>query len=398
MPRKTSIAARVAALASLVGAGALVGTTLAMPTASASGTVQGVTSKTITIGTSQPSTGPAAVAGEGFDIGLTKAVKQINKEGGIDGHKFKLAETDNEFTTPQTLATFRQLIQQTKVYAIVCPAETAGIPTAWPLVKQTGIPVFGPYEPATPTLPSVFELVATEEPQAEAEVKYLVQHHDSKIAFIGVNTANGTANEDGINIEAPKVKAKIVYKTEVPEGSTVNTEVLAAKQAGAQAVILGTDNSTADKVLESASSIGWHPQFIADASAAGTGGSTTVGPVGAAANGFIGALTSALPTDTTLSGVAEWLKQGKPAAGANYDLIAYESAMVFFHVMKKMGKTLSWKHFDKVAQSLKHYSTGGVLAPLTFGKLPHGHSGADSVAFAKYTNGTWTEVSGFLKP
>ena len=361
--------------------------------------VQGVTSKYITIGTSQPSTGSAAVAGQGFDIGLTKAVKQINKEGGIDHHKIKLVKSDNQFTVPGTLASFRQLIQQTKVYAIVVPAETAGIPSAWPLVKQTGIPVFGPYEPATPTLPSVFELVATQEPQAKVEVKFLASKHLTKMAYIGINTANGSENLSGIKAELPKVKsAKLVYNTLVPSGSTVNTEVLAAKQAGAQAVILGTDNATADLVMKAAAAIGWHPQIIANTSAAGTGGSTTVGPAGTAANGFIGALTTALPTATTVPGVKEWMKQGKPAPGANYDLVAYESGMIFFHIMKMMGHTLSWKNFDKTAEKLKNYKGGKVFAPLTFGKLPHGHSGANSVAFAQYTKGTWTQISGFVKP
>jgi branched-chain amino acid transport system substrate-binding protein len=390
----------IAGLSTVVGVAMLAATFgSAASTAGASPSVQGVTKTTITIGTSQPSTGTAAVGGQGFDTGLQKAVKQINKEGGIDGRKIVLDETDNEFTVPQTEANFRQLIESDKVYAIVAPAETAGIPAAWPLVKSSGIPVFGPYEPTDPNLPSVFELVATQEPQAEVETKYLSGKGLKKIAFIGINNANGTENLDGMKIEAKKLHDDIVYSAEVPSGTDVSSEVLAAKSAGAQAILLGTDPITADLVLKAVAAINWHPTIIANTSAAGAGGATTVGPVGSAANGFIGALTEALTTSSE-PGVKEWKNQGPEAAGASFDLNAYATALVFFHILKQMGSNLSWSHFDATAQKLKNYSTGGVFAPLTFGKLPGGHSGANFVALAQYnsTTATWTQITNFIKP
>ncbi|HVA06738.1 MAG TPA: ABC transporter substrate-binding protein, partial [Acidimicrobiales bacterium] len=283
------------------------------------GAEQGVTSSTITIGTSQPLTGGAAVAGEGFVAGVQKAVAAINQSGGIDGRTIKLVSLDNQFAAPETLANFRELIQQDKVYAIVVPAGTATIPSAWPLVTQTGIPIFGPYEPADPNLPSVFELVSGQTQQAMVETKYLVQQGMTKIGFVGTNDANGQENIAGLKAEAPKVHADVVYSVQLPTGSDASSEVLAAKQAGAQALLLGTNNTEADLVIKAAAAINWHPVIIGNASAMGTGGATTVGPLGSLANGVIGALTSALPTATS-SGVVQWSAQGPESKGANYDL------------------------------------------------------------------------------
>ena len=73
------------------------------------GDVRGVDKENgvITIGTSQPFCGRAAVAGEGLLAGIQMTVDEVNAAGGIDGCTFELAWEDDRFEIEQMVTNVR---------------------------------------------------------------------------------------------------------------------------------------------------------------------------------------------------------------------------------------------------------------------------------------------------
>ncbi|MDP9283704.1 MAG: ABC transporter substrate-binding protein, partial [Actinomycetota bacterium] len=77
----------------------------------------GVSSTTITIGSSGPLTGEAAAAA-GVLKGADAYFKYANSRGGVHGRKIKFTYLDDAYDPSKTVQNVRQLIQQDNVFAL----------------------------------------------------------------------------------------------------------------------------------------------------------------------------------------------------------------------------------------------------------------------------------------
>jgi len=360
---------------------------------------QGIAKDTINLGTTLPLTGGAASSGASFKAGLEASVKEINDKGGINGRKINLTILDDGFDPARSVANILRLQSQDKVFALDMPVGSAGIPGSYPLVQRTGIPMFGPYLPPDPNLPSVFELATPHAEQGQIIVDWLAGQNLKKVAYIGQDNDYGQAVLSGVKEGVSANGATLVATGLTQTNSTnVSPSVLSVKAANPDAVVLGTDNTQTALVLKQAAQLGWKPLFVGDSSAANTGTSTAVKAAGDAANGLYGAAVAALPSGSgaQLDQFRAALKASSPGTNPDlYSLIAYGTNQVLFEVIKKMGDDLSWSNFLKVTEGLSDYKTG-LLPPITFGPLPGGHTGAHGVMIDQYENGTWTAKTDFL--
>ena len=368
-------------------------------TSGASQTSQGITKTTIKLGTTLPLTGGAASAGAAFKAGLQASVDEINAAGGINGRTIDLTILDDGFQPARSVANILRMTEQDKVFALDMPVGSAEIPGSFPLVKRTGVPMFGPYLPPDPDLPSAFLLATPHKEQGEVMADWLSGRGVKKVAYIGQDNDYGHAVLDGLNSEAAKVGLTVVATGLTETNSTnVGPAVLSTKKANPEAVVLGTDNTQTALVLKQAKQLGWSPLFVGDSSASNTGTQGAVGPAGDAANGLWGAAVAALPGGTS-SAVQKYraamMKTAPDEVDNLYSLIAYGTNQVLFHILQQMGDNLDWSNFQKVAESLNSYQTD-LLPPITFGPLPGGHTGAHGVLMAQYDQGKWTAKTDFL--
>jgi branched-chain amino acid transport system substrate-binding protein len=368
---------------------------------------QGVSAKAIEIGTVLPLTGGAATAAQGVQAGMRAAIGEVNAAGGVNGRTLKLTVLDDNFDAATHVADFKRLTSQDKVFAVLTPAGTANLPGDWPIAKSTGIPVFAPYLPDDPGLPSVFSLGTSHKNQAEILAKYLSEHGVKTVAFIGQQNSLGTSMLAGLKEESAKLGMKVTSTQYVqPTSADLSAAVLNVKATDPQAVLLGTDNTQSTLILKQAQQLQWHPTFAGDSSTAGTNGGATTTPAGASANGLIGSYFAESPSDTTNAGVAAWQEaETKYAPGAvteansSFALQAYAFAKVFIDILQQMGQTLTWSNFEKVTEGLKSYDVEGLIPPVTFGPLPGGHVGTAAAKVAKFENGKWTSMTtDFVNP
>ena len=358
---------------------------------------QGVTSTTITIGTTLPITGTAAAAGVGFEAGLQKAVNEVNAKGGINGHKFNLTVLDDGFDAARSVANIRRLVEDEKVFAIVSPAGSSLLPGSWPFLKGKGIPMVGPVSPPDPQLANVYLLGTSLEDQHRVIADYLSSKGVKTIGIIRPDNLEGQNRSRGLHTQAAKDGLQIVAEEVVATGSTdVSAAVLNVKAKNPDAVDIETDNTGATLILKQMQQLGWSPIVTGDSSTMGPGGTNVTKPAGSAADGIIGTQLVELPTTDTAA-VQHWKSLGPPAPAANFDLQAYGNAQVFFDIVKRMGSDLSWTNFQKVAESTKNFQTG-LLPPVTFGKLPTGHTGTQGAKVSQYQNGKWTEQTDWIQP
>lgn len=363
-------------------------------------TAQGITSTEIKLGTTLPLTGGAAASGASFKAGLEASVKEINANGGINGRKVSLTVLDDGFTPARSVANILRLQSQDKVFAIDMPVGSAEIPGSYPLVQRTGIPMFGPYLPPDPNLPSVFELATPHQEQGQLMVDWLTGTEKvTKIAYIGQDNDYGQAVETGVKAGIKADGATLVSTGLTQTNSTnVSPSVLSVKASNPDAVVLGTDNTQTALLLKQAQQLGWKPIFVGDSSAANTGTQTSVSAAGSAANGLYGAAVAALPSgsSTDLDKFKAALKADSPSTTPDlYSLIGYATNQVLFQITKNMGSNLSWSNFQTQAEALKDFNTG-LLPPITFGALPNRHIGAHGILIGQYENGTWTAKTDFL--
>src|SRR3954452_18144421 len=78
----------------------------------------GVTDKTITIGSTQPLTGPVAPGYSEISAASNAYFKFINANGGINGRPIVYKYVDDAYNPTQTVAQTRKLILQDKVFGI----------------------------------------------------------------------------------------------------------------------------------------------------------------------------------------------------------------------------------------------------------------------------------------
>jgi branched-chain amino acid transport system substrate-binding protein len=366
---------------------------------------QGVTKTSIKVGTTQPITGVAAIAGQGLIAGVTLAINEINAKGGINGRKIELVPLDDGFDVPRSVANMRRLVEQEKVYAILSPAGSQALPASWSLIKEKRVPVWGPVSPADAKIEPLFVLGPSRTEQLRKGIDWHVKNGCTKIALIGQPNELGAEGKAAVELQL-KVhkKLKLVASEEVAVRSQeVVNAVLKVRDSGAECLVMATDNVQVALVLKKIKELGLNIKVNSDNGAGGTGGTNMVGLAGDAADGFIGALQVSLPTDLSQFGVKAWRtvadKSSMPQATNNYSLQTYTYTKAFFKAVQRLGDDLNWNRLFQLLETSK-VKNQGAAPDITCGPLPTGHSCAKGAALAQYSTATkaWKIVSPFGPP
>ena len=362
---------------------------------------QGVSDNAIKIGTSLPLSGGAAVAGEGFQAGLKAAVAEVNAGGGIGGRTIDLVILDDGFEAARSVANIRRLGEEEKVFAVLGPAGTANLPGSFAYLSRKGMPMFAPVLPPDPDQAEVWLLGTGHSDQVRVIIDWLAGQGTKTVALLSQDNDLGAAFAAGIDEQAPKHGITLVASEKLEPNSTdVDSAVLKLKEKNPDAVISGTDNAQTALLLKEAKDLRWTPLIIGNSSSGGPGSPNTVGPAGPAADGFYSSAILEFPTATTPEVQKYRAAMEKAGAGQtdnSFALQDYASAQVFFHLLEALGDDLCWSKFQTEAEALSAFETG-LIPPVSFGKLPGGHSGTEGARIAQYTGGQWKTVTDFLQP
>jgi branched-chain amino acid transport system substrate-binding protein len=357
--------------------------------ACSSGSSSGGGSSTIVIGNEADLTGNATVGVPG-NYGVQFAVKQINDNGGISGHKIKLVTEDSQGSATGGTNSVRRLIDADKVIAIVNTSTSNASVPAIPAIQARKIPfvISAGTDPVLvkPANTYVFITPAVSLTYAvKAYVDFSQQRNYKKVAIIAATSALGTegvklwqqyAPGDGITIST--------VQNYVATDTDFSAQIHAAQAGNPDAIfIFGDFAGSIGKQIRNA---GIKTPLLYDAA---TTDPLLVKGLGADAEGVVSFQTQATQLiDATTDPMATWKSKfaaayPSPPAGvpSQFSLEGYQTTFVLAEAIKlALSKgELTGANIREALEGLKDFVAGKtdfpyavpIGYPVTFSKDNH---------------------------
>ena len=230
----------------------------------------GISDTEVKIGGTWPLTGPILQSTAIADS--PKAYfEYINKtQNGVDGRKINYTFYDDQYSPPNTVERTRQLLDQDGVFALAAGLGTAQQNAVVPLVEQRGIPQL-----FISTTASIF-LDAKKHPWTTTALSLAPYYgygavfgdyvnDEVKSAKVAVFYQNDDLGKDFLNGMKSTLKspaAIVSEQTYEPTDTSVDVQVLAMKNSGANVMMSASVLRQHTLAIKSAASIGWKPQVL----------------------------------------------------------------------------------------------------------------------------------------
>ena len=368
---------------------------------SSSSSVPGVTKTSITIGSHQPLTGPAAPGYSEISGGSNAYFKYINAQGGINGRKITYIYKDDAYNPTQTVAVTKQLVLQNKVFGIF---DGLGTPTHTKVVGflnasrvpdlfvASGCPCWdnGAAQPYT------FGWQPNYIIEGKILGQYIKQHFGSeKVGVLYQDDDFGKGGLAGLHLELPASQIVSAQPYEaVPSDTNLAPEITAMKSAGAQIQVNFTIPAYTALGQLASFTLGYKPQLVV--SNVGIDPTTVGGLLKAFSKGkagtalIEGAITDAYtpsPSDTSNSWIALFKKiHDQYDSSVPFDgNVEYGMAVAytFAQALKAAGTNVTRQSIISAIEN-SHF-TGPGLVPFRYTTTQHG--GYGGAAIAKIKNG-----------
>jgi branched-chain amino acid transport system substrate-binding protein len=367
----------------------------------------GITATTITIGSHQPLTGPAAPGYSEIAPASNAYFQYVNANGGIYGRKIKYTYLDDAYNPTTTSSVVHQLVLQDNVYAIF---NGLGTPTHLAVVSYLN----------SEKVPDVFVASGcecwnnpTQYPETfgwqidyvrEGKIlgQYVAQHFKGmKVGYFYQNDEFGQDGVKGLDYEIPSSMV-VSRESYVPTNVNIAPQVAALKASGAQ-VIVSFAIPAFDALLKLYTlKLSYNPALVA--SNTGTDPITLGGLVSAFAkqsgttlngsaliNGIITDGYAPSLGDTTNSWTVLWKKihdQYDPKAPFDGNVVyGMEVAYTFVQAMLNAGRNPT--RADLVSAIQRGLPQGPIVAPYAYSATDH--AGMTGAYIAKIENGVFVQ-------
>lgn len=197
----------------------------------------------IRIGVVGPMSGQASFVGKNMEEGIQLAVEDLNAHGGVVGRQVEYIKRDDEGDPAKTSTAVRELIEKEGVSAIFGPAGTSNYLSVARIIEDEKIPTWvimaGP-ELTDDVNPYAFRAYLPDTVEIDAIAEFAAKRY-SRIAILAGNEAEGSAftksTKEALRRYGRTAVASEVFAIDETDFSPIALKI---KQAGAEAVILGT--------------------------------------------------------------------------------------------------------------------------------------------------------------
>ena len=193
-------------------------------------------------------------------------VADVNARGGMSGHPVKLVMADDGGDPNRALSLARRMVEQDKVQAFYAVHSPTALQAATPYLEQKQVPIIGACEcsPIGDDSPMVFHPgTGSKLGVYWAHLAPLLHYYPDKkkVAILYCREAATCAGiKDGMKPLGKPQGIEWVYEAQVSLAQPDFTaEVLAARNAGAEAIIGIFDNASVIRMLKSADRQNYHP-------------------------------------------------------------------------------------------------------------------------------------------
>jgi branched-chain amino acid transport system substrate-binding protein len=220
----------------------------------------------IKIGLVAAITGPSALSGESITRGLTIAIDEINKNGGVlGGRALELVIRDDESTPAKGVTAARELIEQEQVAIIFGGLDSPVSLAMLPVLHELEVPYMGVWAAATGITRNEFEPNYAFRVSANDHIvdQFLLQYSKeqlgvSDVGLVLINNPWGESNEEGFKEWAPEYDVDIVGIEKFNDADTdLSPQLTRLREGGAEALLLVANAAPGAQAMRSLTRIGW---------------------------------------------------------------------------------------------------------------------------------------------
>jgi ABC-type branched-subunit amino acid transport system substrate-binding protein len=366
----------------------------------------GITTTSVTIGSTQPLTGPAAPGYSEISPASNAYFKYVNAHGGVFGRSIDYKFLDDGYNPTNTASLTRQLVLQDKVYAVF---DSLGTPTHLAVVNylnQEKVPdlfvasgcncwnnvsahpeTFG-WQPNYTTEGKILGNYI-KQTYAGMKVGYFAQGPNDEFGDDGIAGLNDVLTNGGVTVVSPPQ----YYAPTAAGAMGVKAEMAAMQAAGVQVVASFSIPLFTAAALASAASINYHPQFVVSNVGADVPTLTAILTGGSLGATLPAALLTGVTSDTYLplesDSANPWITLFKSIATQYAPNLPWDGnvlygeavAYTFVQALKAAGRNPTRADLVHAVESGGHLTGGPGLAPFAFSSSNHlGYTGVQIVS------------------
>ena len=205
-------------------------------------------------------TGPASFLGEPERNSAQMVVDEINKAGGVRGHKLELITYDTGGDATKAVQLANKLIKNDHVFAIIGPSTTGDTMAVIPVVEKAGIPLIScaaGIKITEPVKKWVFKTAQNDTLAVARIYEQLRKEKKNKVAILTVSDGFGASGREQLKAQAPSHGIEIVADdTYGPKDTDMTAQLTKIRGSQAQAVICWGTNPGPAVVARNAKQLG----------------------------------------------------------------------------------------------------------------------------------------------
>ena len=239
---------------------------LLLAAAVTSGAVLAQDKKTVKIGAVYPMTGSASFLGIPEDRALRMKVEEINKAGGVNGHKLEVIVYDTEGNGTKAVQQLRRLIESDKVDVVFGPSSSGEALQTIELVNESKVPQIahaGTEKLVNPPTKYVFNSVPTDRVAISYVLSWFKKKGYKTIAFMSSADGYGQSGKNVLESLLGEYGMKIATAEEFNrQDADITAQVLRAKQSNADVMLVWSALPAPTIIARNAHAVGYAKPIV----------------------------------------------------------------------------------------------------------------------------------------
>lgn len=356
----------------------------------------GVTDSTILFGQAAALEGPAAALGTGMRAGILAAFEEVNRKGGVNGHKLELKSYDDSYEPQKSIDQVKKLIEEDQVFALIGSVGTPTSKATQPIATQAKVPFIAPFTGAgflrNVKLGNVVNVRASYDAETETWIHHLVDGLKFKnIAILYQDDSFGRVGLAGVRKAMEKRGLSLVAEGTYERNTlAVKTALIEIRKQKPDAVVMVGAYKPIAEFIKVARSISFNPTFVNISFVGSNALAEALGPTG---DGVIISQVVPFPGDASIALVKQYqaaIKAIDPKTEPSFvSLEGYMAGRLTIMALEKTPGAITRDAFLNTIWSTGTFDLGGVT--LTYGA--EDNQGMDDVFLTViYNNGKFKPV------
>ncbi|MFC0284193.1 ABC transporter substrate-binding protein [Camelimonas abortus] len=363
---------------------------------------QGASDTEIRIGQTMPYSGPLSAHGI---QGRTEVAyfRMLNEEqGGINGRKVNLISLDDAFSPPKTVEQTRKLVEQEGVLLLFGSSGTAAQSAVQKYLNARKIPQLLVSTGANkwnqpkefPWSTPAFFLYGTE---GEVFGRYVARARpEGKIAILYQNDDFGkdyvAGFKKGLGDRVKNIVKEVTYELTDP---TMDSQVLAAKNSGADVFFNVSLGKATPQIFKKVHELNWKPMHLVVSPSTGrvfleaAGLETVQGIIGATP--YKQMTSPRWANDPDVIAYKKFLEKYLPNEDKTNEIgfVTYSFAHVMAHILREAGDNLTRENILRIATNLKNVRAPALLPGLAYNTSPDDYVPFKRLQLQQFQGNDW---------